>query len=134
MTDEEIARLKGLCEKATPGPWRCDDVLIHQDDLPATYAISDEDEQSIAVLGQIQGIKGRQIIRNAEFIAAAREAIPALCDEVERLRGALECAVRAMDTVVEVFDFRDVETWGGLDYANGLIEAAEIACAALGVE
>lgn len=57
MTEEEIKRLRALCDAATPRPWE---------------ANSFTDAGFMAL--------------DAAFIAAARDAVPALLDEVVRLR------------------------------------------------
>jgi hypothetical protein len=84
IDDAELARLRALCEAATPGPWSKGDgknnarwvVMGHYVPICST-------ELSHAPIGQGQE-------SNVEFIAASRTALPQLLDEVERLRGLLE--------------------------------------------
>lgn len=73
MTDAELHRLKDLCAAATPGPWEsdgdpdCDGGGIYAPDVGRfVMVLSDRND--------------------AVFIAAAREAVPKLIAEVERLR------------------------------------------------
>jgi len=72
MTDDEIKRLRRLCEVATPGPWAQDTGTL---------------------CNKVADAYGRLLLRvhedheryphDAAFIAAAREALPKLLDEVE---------------------------------------------------
>jgi len=74
MTDAELQRLRALAQAATPGPWRDNHVGAVKNeagrDIPITYS-------------------------DAAFIAAARNAMPALLDEIDRLRAA-EAIVRTL--------------------------------------
>lgn len=67
---DEIARLRDLCERATDGPWEY-----------AGYGLVMSKEYDAKVCHQ--ATRG-----DAEFIAAARDALPKLLDEVERLQHA----------------------------------------------
>lgn len=90
MTDEELKRLEGLCEKATPAPW-----LFNP--IPGMNAIDDmwsgddalDDAQKIIITDS-----GHYPPRvpDAEFIAAARTALPAALAEIRRLRGLVSAA------------------------------------------
>jgi len=83
MDAEELQAIRERAEKATPGPWHFDaddmDIWCRNDGgsfpLTTTIAKALEDEDRYF---------------DFEFIAAAREDIPALVAEVERLREALE--------------------------------------------
>lgn len=93
MTPADIKRLRELCDKATPGPWH--------NNGPFEKAFEDHGWRAIA------GSKFVHVARkyqqpypqcavDADFIAAARTALPELLDEVERLR-AIEAAAEAWD-------------------------------------
>ena len=77
MTDAELQHLKDLCAAATPGPWeasgdpQCDGGGI----CAATHG------RFVLVLSDAT---------DAAFIAAAREALPKLIAEVERLERLTE--------------------------------------------
>lgn len=71
ITDEQLAEWEALAEGATEGPWHVDDVL--------GWSIDGASGQYVAE------VSGRHD-PNAEFIAASREAVPALVAEVRRLR------------------------------------------------
>ena len=107
ITPEEIARLRELEKKATPGPWF---LAVHEEKTvkklmawlakfgshyPNNKILHmvgagkfgedglDEDEIRVpAVTGN-----GPTSEANRDYICAARNALPALLDEVERLRG-----------------------------------------------
>jgi hypothetical protein len=80
IDNEQIAKLRKLCEVATEGPWYGDggyrvrradrdgEVLVEAKGLPAYD----------------EGLTGQ----DAAFIAAAREAVPALLDFIEGILGA----------------------------------------------
>jgi hypothetical protein len=80
ITREELEKWKQLAEAATAGPWEL-------------YGpCGDEDNEWIALFpnGEDSSLLNEA---DAEFIAAARDAVPRLVDEVERLeeiRGIVE--------------------------------------------
>ncbi len=81
MTPAEIARLRALCEKATPGPW--------------TRGAGDHWSRQIRAANgtDIAWIGGIPLPEpDAAFIAEARTALPAALDEIERLRDMCEAA------------------------------------------
>lgn len=80
MTDQQpdLDHLDALHAAATPGPW-------HLTDSSAIVAPLTADE--IADVWEPTAAS-----RNGEFIEAAREALPALVDEVRRLRAELATA------------------------------------------
>lgn len=81
MTPERLAELRAIAAAATPGPWTTSSawsVRSGRDELVAATSYYNHEA-------------------DAEFIAAARTAIPALLAEIERLvseRGALRAALR----------------------------------------
>lgn len=82
MTDEELAQIKERAEKATEGPWKCADTT------DGAWLLDDAD---LIVAGTF----GRE--EDASFTAHAREDIPKLIAEVERLRERLEYAQAVVD-------------------------------------
>ena len=72
MTDAELSKLRALCEAATPGEW-----IVHRD--PHTNYATFRLEAGVRIIDC-----GSEA--NAVFIAAAREALPAALDEIERLQ------------------------------------------------
>lgn len=81
MTADEIARLRALCEKATPGPWRTGNASA--DDFWHGKGSILHDEKVLFV-----GNVNFDLAADAAFIAAARTALPSALDEIERLRSA----------------------------------------------
>lgn len=89
ITNEQLAEWKGLAEKATPGPWSKRNKV--------GYVYSDDPQSScvVAVCGdfldkELTRFNGDRWNADGDFIAASREAIPALIAEIERLKAALE--------------------------------------------
>jgi len=87
MKPEEIAAIKALAEAATAGPW----TSHHR----ASDRTSDDDECAGGLGLQVDGPpeawgKGQfHLAADAAFIAAAREAVPALIADLERARELL---------------------------------------------
>ncbi len=78
MTPERLAKIKQLCDEATPGPWNSDE--------EAEYIFSDGD-----MVAEIRGIGAYlHTQNNAAFIAASREIVPELIAEVELLQAIRE--------------------------------------------
>ena len=86
MDATERARLRALCEAATPGPW---DAIYDED---AGEWMVRTGHADVAVLTWQQAIDALGLspmtMRTAAFIAASRTAIPALLDDSERLDAA----------------------------------------------
>lgn len=87
----DIEALRALERAATPGPWDADE--------DAWILASDDDRGFVAQV--FDGLRPTatdetSALANAAFIAAARNAFPALADEVERLRAALEQAAESV--------------------------------------
>lgn len=82
MTDEELAQIKERAEKATEGPWK-----IEESRYEGSYNVSSvkEEYDLSACLCPI---------KDAEFIAHAREDIPKLLAEIEALRESKEYCKR----------------------------------------
>ena len=88
-TQEEIARWKALAEAATAGPWEADTHGISGGSISCEKPCGRR--QVAASIGQAAMFDERadtgEVLRaNAAFIAAARDAVPRLIAEVERLR------------------------------------------------
>lgn len=68
-----LEEIKARAEKATPGPWKYDK---YSDNLVVENGYE-------AYLGELKG-------KDVEFLVHAREDVPALIAEVERLRAELD--------------------------------------------
>lgn len=75
VTDEQIAEWRRLSDAATSGPWRAT-----SDGDWVGYVIAAKRRTTIAIC------EASEV--DMDFIAAAREAVPALLAEIERLRAA----------------------------------------------
>lgn len=80
LTDEQLAEIKARAAAATPGPWWAESV----DCCVISEALGDDDEGGCWVADF-----GCAFPDDGEFIAHAREDIPLLVSEVERLREVL---------------------------------------------
>lgn len=87
-----ISELRALCDRATKAPWHDVDantrqlLLPHRTDDRYTARIAECPQWGTNGPGQTK----EQAKANAAFIAASREALPALLDLVEELEGALQ--------------------------------------------
>lgn len=89
MTDEQLAEWERLAAAATPGPWEA---------IPTV----DADFATIKTRGKLGWMQYHEYdpgidATDAAFVAAAREAVPALVAEVRRLREALRAVERVVD-------------------------------------
>lgn len=82
MTPERIAEIRRLAEAATKGPW----LIEPGQKIDEIYIVDAPTDGRIARMWN--GRTCREA--NAEFIAVARNALPELLDEVERLRARCE--------------------------------------------
>jgi len=82
------ARLRELCNAATPGPW------THASHFGAIFQISAASDAIVTT----QFCYASETEANAAFIAAARAAMPALLDEIERMQGLLEADAMILAT------------------------------------
>jgi len=89
---EELARLRALAEAASPAPW-----TIDQDARgTAVYDVTG----SVTICRSVTAAV--QCRNDAAFIAAAREAVPALLDALERAEAVAEAADRFTDALTRV--------------------------------
>lgn len=92
MTEERIAEIRGREKVATQGPWRAKCEILEADECGNATAemtyVSTNDKGICILYGR--GHDDANTQEDAAFIAHAREDIPALLDEVERLRAENE--------------------------------------------
>lgn len=81
MTPETLAAIKARCEAATPGPWKADgcELYVHHSREWVGETLRPDDPRAP---------------RDAEFIAHAREDVPALVDALDRLGRELWAATQ----------------------------------------
>lgn len=111
MTTLDLAALRALCDAATPGPWEAGfynkviSVPLSNEHMriereidamgevpPESHPVWDSLPNTFVCFAPTIGgdTPTAQGLIDARFIAAAREALPALLDEVERLRAENE--------------------------------------------
>lgn len=113
MNADEIERARKLCEKATPGPWywSCDSRYHeHAQHLDKSNDCYDFKEGRVALMHGFD--KGHVVTywaahaedagvavsdQDSAFIAASRQLVPALLDELEQARAALAGLVAESD-------------------------------------
>lgn len=103
MTDTDTLRKRA--EAATPGPWFHHDFseLVGSEPSTTDVTVSCDHPATISVAlmaGGLQGSVGEaalaQARSDAAFIAAAREAVPALLDEIDALRAKVKAQAEAL--------------------------------------
>lgn len=102
MTAEELDILQTLCDKATPAPW----VRKNPSDRGQDYIVGNIKSWSNEnyIITCDSGVYGPRP-NDADFITAAREAMPKLIAEVRKLRRivgtlhAIDCAAYVCDSV-----------------------------------
>lgn len=87
MTDDELKAIEARANAATKAPWRVAYANVTSADVEGPL---DED-----LVSRNYGGRAQYLTADAEFIAHAREDIPALVAEVRRLRSELERALAA---------------------------------------
>lgn len=92
----DVAELRGLLEAATPGPWACNEEpegwMPHEGRVWATGMPHDLADEVADTLDH----------RDAAFIAAARNALPALLDRLEAAEATEKDAARDYGAMVSV--------------------------------
>ncbi len=85
MIDGELTAIEARCNAATPGPWDDDDGEIIDSESSTVARITFHGN-----VNTIQRLRETYSIRDGAFIAHARTDVPALIDEVKRLRAQNE--------------------------------------------
>jgi hypothetical protein len=85
LTQDDLNMIKERAKKATPGPWYADDERWPGNENLQYWFDTHYD-----------GVGAAATKADAEFIAHAREDIPRLVAEVERLREAIKTAEREL--------------------------------------
>jgi hypothetical protein len=91
IAQQQLQKWRRLADAATPGEWWTE--------LRFVFA---QDGEMVAAGEGLSDDK----IANAAFIAAAREAVPALLDEVARLRAELESTPQGLVALAKAYDAR----------------------------
>ena len=89
LSVRRIRKLKSLCKKATPAPWEDKRDSIGSEDgyeIGRTYRVVSREKGTICYLDPDIEFNPTNDKADAAFIAHARQAVPDLLAEVERLR------------------------------------------------
>lgn len=86
MRDEELERLEGLAAKASIAPWVCEQSWCEE--FSTHWRVSNN--ECDIIVGSLPPVES-----DAQFIAAARDSVPALVAEVRRLRKANDSAFQS---------------------------------------
>jgi hypothetical protein len=99
MTDEELTAIQDRADYATPGPWMADDKVedwvaqrvMHVGVYVRFYQPNGRLNHISFVDARIPGYTNGSLrpLADAEFIAHAREDIPALLAEIQRLKASM---------------------------------------------
>jgi len=112
IDQKRLDEIHGRCAAATPGPWQ----MCGND----VFSVRDNHMDRV-LLFSMTGADGFRA--NAEFAAHARQDIPDLLAEVERLRGVSKDAVAAVDAALCNLDrLRDVSEQLRLDFDAAMAE------------
>jgi hypothetical protein len=109
MTPEQERELRELCEKATLGPWRVENP--DDDYCMNAFAVCTQDgtgeledaahNVAITLLSAPKYASTKEYEENANFIAAARTAVPALLDALDAARAEIAERRRHVATVMQ---------------------------------
>ena len=80
LTPNEVKAIRERADRATPGPWS----------VAGKGEIVEIPDKGDGVLHWGNWGMGYEDVENAEFIAHARQDVPALCETCEELRGLLD--------------------------------------------
>ena len=95
---EDLAKLRELAQKATPGPWAVDQQCT-------VGPVSDEDDQTYGMVISLADVYGEQPLVDAAFIAAANPAaILALVKDASRYRAWRACVLTEDESFVTAMD------------------------------
>jgi hypothetical protein len=134
ITKEQLAEWRELCEKATEGPWAWEAIgemvngyvlglaCDENGELVEGYIEDDPDAITDPIIRRSMIGEHEAATCNygdPEFIAAARTALPALLDEVERLRSLLAAIVPSPRLVTQSPRGRDSTVRIVCDEPNG---------------
>lgn len=97
ITPEERARLREVCDAASPAPWNPE--RVEENDGGITYEVRAGDATWLFTVAEDEERPG-QNRKDAAFIADARDELPRLLDEVEQLEGILGAIAQPGDAAV----------------------------------
>jgi hypothetical protein len=93
VTAEELRAIRERCEKATPGPWEWFEEKqehMFEGEQLWRYGVASGSEHSVVCMTPMASeIAAGSQVDDVDFIARAREDVPALLAEIDRLNGLL---------------------------------------------
>jgi hypothetical protein len=96
VTPDQLAAIRERCEAALEGPWMVDadnpQIVMAPDNPPSTF--------DGFLIARIISPDAAQVDADADFIAHARDDVPALLAEVERLRAVVDAVRRDIPRLV----------------------------------
>lgn len=125
MADLDLDTLQRLCDAAAPGPWTLHDVNEGTGTPPAWHIANDAyhnpSDDGADAFGTFLDFGYRE---DAEFIAAARTAMPELIAEVRRLQAVADAAkaLRAADALPRGHD-ADAVAYHALQALGAVVDA-----------
>jgi len=94
LTPERLAELRRLHEAATPGPWKLWNGWgpVAGTEYMVVYRIGPEGDEWVGIIADYRYPPSADLYakrEDAELVAAARNALPELLDEIQRLKGVI---------------------------------------------
>ena len=103
MTPSELAAIRTRLQKAASGPWKVTRVRNHwPSDLGDKF--THPSVRTFRVPKRMYEIATQQVEADAEFMARARQDVPALLDEFDRLRSVVQKVRRDLQALIEQAD------------------------------
>lgn len=119
ITDEQLAEIKARCEAATEGPWEYDErvrvAAVYSGERRNCFLDWEPNDwlsyYKFPVSAYGEELTDEQRLATMRFIAHAREDIPALLAEVDRLRAENEVLRIQRDAAIDETYTTDAECW-----------------------
>lgn len=105
MKEIELGRLEYLAQQASPAPWTFGRIGKRVDDIKCATPVEDPDSDFPASRAIVVTDSGHYppLVPDAEFICAARTAVPELCAYIRKLQSAdaNELAALALEALID---------------------------------
>lgn len=114
MADDRLTEIAARAAAATPGPWTNYGTDLYRSSATGGFRLMD-------LLGSFTPEVDNQSFRNAKFVAAAREDVPWLLAEVERLRTVVAALAEGTETLhARVAELKEDSSMLSALYAAGV--------------
>jgi len=122
MTPEQLQAWARLAEQATPGEWEAKTITFWDDKNNNHMEIVTRLYKVARIFGNADNLSFAK--SDAAFIAAARTAVPALCEEIERLRKVAGEARNVLNNLRSTYNSRlSKQTHDMLDFATDALDS-----------